>query len=228
MNSKKNILFSKVLILLLILMFFNFSAFSRIYHNGSGSGYDEGSGGSAVGSSNISTITNPIESYIIEGAGSYLKGTVYIQSLLNRVELRDTNGIDDLELTRLVNHALDNITRARETFEKLIETAEATPYNPVVIDLLTHFPYETFMTINSLNPVIFKELESYLFHGDITGTFKRSYAGICSIERLLILIREELSMNRMPLLPVFWKLNEICAETTLFGSFAARVFHEIN
>jgi ribosomal protein L17 len=94
----------------------------------------------------------------------------------------------------------------------------------MMIDRLKHFAYDTLMTIYSLNPVIFKELASYLSRGDITGTFKRSYAATCSIEKLLTLIKQGLSVNR---LPVFWKLNEICAETTLFGSFAARVFHEI-
>jgi hypothetical protein len=221
-------LISKFLISALMLITVNINVFSRIVHNGSGSGYDGGSGGSSVNSSQISNITNSIEGYIIEGAGFYLKGTACIQSLLHRVELQDANSIDNAELTQLVNNALDNISKARETFEKLIETAESTPYNPVVIDRLNRFDYETFMTNNSLNPVIFKELGSYLSHGDITGTFTRSYFSFSRIELLLLSIKSGLSMNRMPVIQVFWELNEVCAETTLFGSYAARVFHEIN
>jgi hypothetical protein len=228
MNSIRNIFFSKGLILLLILLIFNFSAFSRIYHNGSGSGYDDGSGGSSLDTGKVSSISNSIEGYIIDGAGYYLKANAGIQSLLNLVELQDMNGTDDAEMNRSVIAALDNITRAREIFAKLIETAEATPYNPVVIDRLNKFDYDTFMTVNTLNPVIFNELASYLSRGDITGTFKHSYAGLCSLEKLLMSIKEGLSMNQMPLLPVLWQLNETCAQTTLFGSYAARVFYEIN
>jgi hypothetical protein len=228
MNSIRNIFFSKVLILLLILLIFNFSSFSRIYHNGSGSGYDDGSGGSSLDTGKVSSISNSIEGYIVEGAGYYLKSNAGIQSLLNLVELQDMNGTDDAEMTRSVINALDNTTRARETFAKLIETAEATPYNPVVIEWLNHFDYNTFMTINNLNPVVFKELASYLSRGDITGTFKRTYAGICYIEKLLTLISQELSENRVPGMTVLWELNERCAGTSLFGSYAARIFQEIN
>ena len=166
-----------------ILLTTQFNAFALIYCNGSGSGYEGGSGGSSFATGKVSVILNPIESYIIEGAGYYLKGNAYIQSLLNLVELQDMNGINDAELAQLVNNALDNITMARETFAKLIEAAEATPYNQVVIEILHHFDYETFMTVNNLNPVIFKELQSYLSCGDITGTFERSYYRFYNIER---------------------------------------------
>ena len=228
MAAKNKKLISKIIISLLMFITVNIYVFSLIYHNGSGSRYESGSGGSSVETSKASTISNPIEKYIIEGAGHYLKGNASIQSLLNLVELQDMNGIDEAEMMQLVNNALDNIIRARETFAKLIDTTEATPYNPVVIERLHHFDYETFMTINSLNPVIFKELQSYLYRGDITGTFKRSYYKIYNIEWLLVSIQKGLSSNNLPGLPVFWQLNELCADTTLFGSYAARLFYEIN
>ena len=228
MNLITRNLILKVLLVVYISIMVQINLFAYICHNGSGSGYESGSGGSSVETSKASTISNPIENYIIEGAGHYLKGNASIQSLLNLVELQDMNGIDAAEMMQLVNNALDNIIRARETFAKLIDTAEATPYNPVVIERLHHFDYETFMTINSLNPVIFKELQSYLYRCDITGTFKRSYYNIYNIEWLLVSIQKGLSSNNLPGLPVFWQLNELCADTTLFGSYAARLFYEIN
>jgi hypothetical protein len=228
MNLINRNLILKVFLVFSISIMVQINLLSYIYHNGSGSGYEGGSGGSSLDTGKVSSISNSIEGYIIEGAGYYLKANAGIQSLLNLVELQDMNGTDDAEMTRSVIAALDNITRARETFAKLIETAEATPYNPVVIEQLNNFAYDTFMTVNNLNPVIFNELASYLSRGDITGTFKHSYAGLCSLEKLLISIKEGLAMNQMPLLPVLWQLNETCAQTTLFGSYAARVFYEIN
>jgi hypothetical protein len=203
-----------------ILLTAHFSAFSLICHNGSGSGY--GSPGESAG------LNNPIEALIIEGAGYYSQANKYIQMLLNRVELQDINGIDDSEIMQLVDDALENITLARRTYKRLIKSAKFTPCNPEVTDRLKTFAYDTFMTGNRLNRDTFKELVSYLSRGNITGTFKRSYAGICMIQRLLMSIKMALSVNRLPGLPVFWKLNECCAGTTLFGSYAARVFREIN
>jgi hypothetical protein len=198
----------------------HFNVFPYIVHNGSGSGY--GSGGENPG------LTNPVEALVIEGAGYFLQANIDIQLLLNRVELQDIDGIDNSELMQLVNKALENITRTRETYKRLIKTAKSTPYNPLVTERLKNFAYDTFMMDNGLNPVIFKELASYLSRGDITGTFKRTYAGICYIEKLLTLISQELSENRVPGMTVLWELNERCAGTSLFGSYAARIFQEIN
>ncbi len=228
MAAKNKKLISKIFISLLMFITVNIYVFPLIYHNGSGSSYGEEPDEISAAAGKTSAISNPIENYIIAGAGYYLKGNAYIQSLLNLVELQDSNGIDEAELLQMVNNALDNITRARETFAKLIDTAEATPYNPVVIEILHHFDYETFMTVNNLNPVIFKELQSYLSRGDITGTFKRSYYNIYNIEGLLVSIQTGLSSDNLPGLPLLWQLNELCAGTALFGSYAARVFYEIN
>ena len=198
----------------------HFNVFPYIVHNGSGSGY--GSGGENPG------LTNPVEALVIEGAGYYLRANTGIQLLLKKVELQDIDAIDNSELVQLVSNALENITRTRETYKRLIKTAKSTPYNPLVTERLKNFAYDTFMMDNGLNPVVFKELASYLSCGDITGTFKRTYADVCYIERLLTLISQELSENRMPGMPVFWELNESCAGVSLFGSYVARVFQEVN
>jgi hypothetical protein len=203
-----------------ILLTARFNGFSLIYHNGSGSGY--GYPGESGG------ISNPVEALIIEGAGYYFQANTYIQLLLNRVELQDIDGVDNAELVQLVNNALDSTNLARSTSQRLIKTARFSPYNRPVIERLKHFAYDTFMMDNGLNPVTFKELASYLSRGDITGTFRRSYRGICMIHRLLTSIKMSLSVNRPPGMQIYWQLNEFCAGTTLFGSYAARVFNEIN
>jgi hypothetical protein len=203
-----------------ILLTAHFNAFPLIYHNGSGSGF--GSPSESVG------ISNPVEALIIEGAGYYFQANTFIQLLLNRVELQDINGIDNAELAQLADNALDSINLARSTYRRLIKTAGATPYNQTVIHRLKNFAYDTFMMNNGLNPVTFRELKSYLSRGDITGTFRRSYRGMCMIHRLLTSIKMALSKNRPPGMHIYWKLNETCANTTLFGSYSARLFREIN
>ena len=204
----------------IILMLPNNNLLPRISFNGSGSGYDDPNTGS-----DLTKNTASIDSLITESASYYLQGNADIQTLLNRVELQDVKGIDYLEMQRLVNSALANITNARITYEKLVSKAEATPYNPVVIEKLKAFDYDSFMLENRLNETIFKKAAGYLGNGDITGAFRHVLAVVRYMEFLLTAVKTEMDFNR---LEIYWQLNELCAETTLFGSFIARVFHKIN
>ena len=208
----------RISLVFIILLFSNSTLFSRIECNGSGSGYDCPVCIRAESSA-------AIESMIIEGAGYYLQGNSYIQTLLNRVELQDFKEIDLSEMQGLVKSALENITNARLTYEKLVNKAEDTPYNPVVIERLKSFDYKTFMFENRLNEKVFKQVEGYLSAGDITGAFKHVLAVIKKIERLLIVVQTGMDFSRME---PFWKLNESCAEFSMFGSFVARVFYQIH
>jgi hypothetical protein len=203
-----------------ILMLINMNAFSYIYHNGSGSGYEE--------SGEIySEDTYTIETLIISGAGYYLKSNSKIQKFLNLIELQDIIPIDYNEINRLMNLALENIAIARETYENLIILAESTPYKLEFIAKLKNFDYQSYMNEMGLNSVVFNKVREYLEKGDITGSFKHTYSNLCAIEELLTSIKNGTAVNQMPELSLLWKLNETCAESLLFGSYAARVFHII-
>jgi hypothetical protein len=86
------------------------------------------------------------------------------------------------------------------------------------------FDYDAYMKENGLNPFIFKTLSGYLSSGDITGAFKKAHASMAEIKNLLVTIKNDVSVERLPELQVFWKLNELCSETSIFGSYAARIF----
>lgn len=219
MNSINKHPILMVSMVFIILMLFNNNLFSYISFNGSGSGYNDQNSGE-----DLTNNTTTIETLITVGAGYYLQGNSDIQSILNLVELQDVKVMDYQELQGLVNSALENITNSRLIYEKLVETAEITPYNPVVIDKLKSFDYKTFMHENKLNEVVFRKVEGYLSDGDITGTFRYGLSVIHEIEDRLISVKTGMDFNRLEL---YWKLNELCAETTLFGSFIARVFRQI-
>ncbi len=116
---------------------------------------------------------------------------------------------------------------AKETYELLIKTAEATPYNQEVIDKLEKFDYVSFAQANDLNGIIFKEVEQRLGTGDITGCYKNAYAGIYNIEKLLVSMQYEATLSIIPRLPVLWKLNGLCSDTLIFCQYVAMVFHKI-
>jgi hypothetical protein len=207
-----------VSILCIILLFFSNNLFSYIACNGSGSGYVcplcKGVG-----------FPDDIESIIIEGAGYYLQGNSNIQTFLNRMELQDLKELDYLEMQGLINKALENITNSRLAYEKLVNKVETMPYNPVVIEKLKSFDYKTFMIENRLNEKVFKQVVCYLSSGDITGSYKHVLSNIKKIERLLISVQTDMDFSRME---PFWKINELCSEFSLFGSFVSRVFYKIH
>ncbi|MGD2093005.1 MAG: hypothetical protein PVH61_42980 [Candidatus Aminicenantes bacterium] len=220
MNSINRNPILTVSLFFIILILSNNSLLAYISCNGSGSGYDDPDTGE-----DLIKNTASIDTLITEGAGYYLQGNADIQTLLNRVELQDLKGIDYLEMQRLVDSALQHITNARLTYEKLVSKAEATPYNPVVIEQLKSFDYNSFMLENRLNETIFKKAAGYLVDGDITGSFRHVLSVVRYMEFLLTVVKTEMYFNR---LEIYWQLNDLCAETTLFGSFIARVFHQIN
>jgi hypothetical protein len=169
----------------------------------------------------------PMEILLIEGAGYFLQTQSNVQTLLHIVELQDIKFIDYIELNKLVNSTLINIINARLAYEELIKVADITPYNLYVLEKLNKFDYETFMKEKGLNPYIFGTVRDYLVEGDITGTFKHAYINFKEIEQLLLNIQSSVLENRVPDLEILWRVNELCAEETLFGSYIARVFKTI-
>jgi hypothetical protein len=204
-----------------IFILFNMNAFSYVLNNGSGTAYTEGTS-EGIGISNIS-----IEMLIIEGSGYFLKSKADIQSFLNSIEWQDTREINYIALNQVIKNALTNIIQARSAFEELIGVAEATPYNLEVIERLKYFDYDYFMKEYNLNPYVFNIVKEYLMNGDITGTFKYSNDKLKEIEQAILKIQEEISANQLPEVSICWRLNELCAETTLFGSYIARIFKTI-
>ena len=201
------------------MLFFN--SFSRIKNNGSGGGYEE-EDDEKVNGMNIT-----IETYISEGGGYYLSANSDIQTILKTIELQDIQSIDFIELNNVLDKAISKMRNAILTYENLIKKAESTPYNEYVLSLLEDFDYTNFMIEKGLNSVVFMEVEGYLKEGDITGIFKNTYNSFTDILEMLNLIKVEISKNNIPELSIFWRLNETLSESSLFGSYVARVFSAI-
>lgn len=211
----------KIFIFCFSLIMINNYCFPWILGNGAGGGYIEDPQPPGIQG------YIPMEMLLIDGAGYFMKTHSNVQTLLNMVEWQDLKSIDYIEFDRLVNKALIDIINASLAFEELIEVAEVTPYNLDVIDELNRFDYDTYLKENGINPFIFGTVRGYLVKGDITGTFKYLYQRLNEIRQMLLIIRESASENLLPGLPIFWKLNERCAETALFGSYIARIFLSI-
>ncbi|MCP5104899.1 MAG: hypothetical protein GY950_16045 [bacterium] len=222
MKLKKTAL--PVLIGILVILM-NMNAYSYIELNGAGGGYGDGDSGEKAAATNDGN--NPIENYIVVGAGYFLAANADIQVLLRLVELQDIQGMDTGELSVVSARAAANMKNAVNTYEKLVDAAEMTPYNPYVQSALMNFDYDAFMLQNGLNAALFPEVKGFLEKGDITGTFKRTHTALKEILGMLNGLKDGTAQNKLPDVSLLRQLNEACAESSLFGSYVARIFSEI-
>jgi hypothetical protein len=93
---------------------------------------------------------------------------------------------------------------------------------------LKNFDYNQFRVDCGLKIEVFREVESYLKNGDITGAFKRIRSSFKEIISRLETMHEELSQNKIPALNSLWDLNELCSSTLQFGQYVSRVFYKIS
>jgi hypothetical protein len=215
-----------VLLVTFTAVIFAVNAYPFIFANGAGGGYG---GNGDEGSTGIQSVDYQSIEYYIQAAGTYyLEANSNIQTILKLVEQQEIRGVNYFEMQMVVNRALYYMQMAKQTYWKLILEAEATPYNETALAKLRDFDYESFMEKNSFNPVLFDLVRQYLQNGDITGMFKRTYADVSVMIDLLVNIRDTVSQYRLPSISLFRQLNERQALASVFGSYAARVFSEIN
>ncbi len=217
---KKTFTIFPVLLIGIFIVLFQMNVYSYINNNGAGKGYD-GDGKDAA----VMNIT--IETYIRQGAVYFLDANSEIQTLLKWVELQDIQGVDMEQLTLVLDSAAVNMKNAVATYEQLIREAEITPYNQSVQAALKSFNYDSFMLENQLNQTLFQQVKEFLKKGDITGVLKRTHSGFTGILEMLHSLKQGISGGTLPDASVFRRLNETCAEVSLFGSYAADVFSAI-
>lgn len=215
-----------VLLVTFTAVIFVLNAYPYINLNGAGSGYGEGGDDDSTGIQSVDY--QSIEYYIQAGGTYYLEANSQVQTLLKLVEQQDIHGVNYFEMQFVVNRALYNMQMAKQTYEQLIRKAENTPYNENFLAQLREFDYDSFMQKNSLNPVLFDLVRQYLQNGDITGMFKRTYADVTVMIDLLVNIRDSVYQYGLPGISLFRQLNEKQALSSVFGSYTARVFSEIN
>lgn len=221
MNKKKKNLVLKAFVGLFLAGVFSMNLCPCICANGAGDGY------SNEGSAGKSTRSSMIETYIIEGGGSFLNAQSDILLFLNKIEMSALKGIDFSELQAIIHNAIYHMREAKLSYDNLIKVAEVTPYNTGVINKLVSFNYNEFCDEKNLNPIIFKKVKEYLNAGDITGTYRKINSKFNKILGLLDVIKSEISLNKTPELADLWKLYQECSHTLLFGQYIAEVFYEI-
>lgn len=206
-----------LLALVLTLVVFNAKGYTYVKANYSPIGFEPPEGKSNA----------PLEQYVVEGAGYFLNAYSDVLLLLNRVETADVQGIDYPGMQEILARAVSRMEMAKTAYTHLKETADITPYNPMVIETLISFDYDGFCEENHLIGSIFDEVKNYLAGGDIRGIYTQMLSDTENILLLLYSIQKEVDAQQMPKLKDFWKLNQWCSHSLLSGQYVSQIFYNI-
>jgi hypothetical protein len=223
MRYLKNFTILKILLAITFLSMLSTNSFTYWYANGSGTTYNS----SSEGLSSPSSLVDDIDQYIVEGAGYFLDSYSYTLQFMRKVELSANRELNYTELSQLLDTALGNMKQARDTYKRLQETAEVTPYNPVVIEELKNFDYDRYCENNGLNKEIFTGVKSYLIDGRVTEIYGKLLADMDAMLYLLKLIKKNIDSNLFPPVKSVRKLNQTYSTALLFGQYVADVFTDL-
>lgn len=219
MNFAKKRIFTLIITVTLWLSLSGY-LFPAIMHNGAGTAYDE------TGSKQSISL-NSIENLIVTAAGYYLNAEAHIQKLLVIFELQNTQGFNSATLDPVINTTLANLLKARDTYQQITYQATTTPYNISMQKVLKSFAFDALCRNEGLNRTVFTLVSKSLKKGDVTSLFKRNVQQLNEMIRLMKQIKKDFAAGKVPQTNLLWKLNEISADTSLFGSYTAMIFARI-
>ena len=168
-----------------------------------------------------------IKTLIIFAGGHFLKSHAGFQEFLQKIELAELTGTDYNELQDILNGAIGEIESAKTTYYNLKNLAAATPYNQTVIDALAFFNYTGFLNENSLNSIIFCEVENLFKNGNVTGLYEDAYEMIVAISELLQPVKNDIDQSIFPDIALLWQVNQIYFNFYLKGQYASMIFKNL-
>jgi len=212
---------------LIIVLFFGsgFYVHARLVANHSEGAFDDPNPPQTAGAYPTASLT--IRELIIKGAGAFLKAQADINSLSEKVELSDLDGVYWAVIQGVVNAALENMYQARYYYRELEIKANQTPYNFNVIIKLIYFHYDCFQYENGLIKDVFSEVKGYLSNGDIRGAYSHISAYFDTLIYILEVIKKDVDAGTIPANAVMWELNQTGAKVHMFGQYIARVFEAL-
>jgi len=217
-----------VSLFLIMVLFFGsgFYAHARLFSNSTDGGFDDDPNTpQTAGAYPASSLT--IRELIIKGAGAFFKAQGDINTLSDKVELSDLDGVNWDVIQEAVYAALENMYQARYYYRELEIKANQTPYNFNVIIKLIYFHYDCFQYENDLIKDVFNEVKGYLSKGDIRGAYSHISAYFDTIIGILETVKKDVDAGTIPANAVMWDLNQITVKVHMFGQYLARVFEAL-
>lgn len=164
---------------------------------------------------------------IVDSAAFFMDSYSDYLKFLVRIERAETGEFDFSVADLILSETVGKLGYSVENYTLLIQRAESTPYDLMMVEKLLIFNYDGFSKQFNLNPFIFEDVRAYLSKGKIREMY---HEALKCTESLLIKIEAvqfEILKGRMPRIAALHELNQDYAHIMLFGEYAARVFQEL-
>jgi hypothetical protein len=225
MNKKTRIIGVIALMIMSVIFTGNLSVFGRIHGNHTEEAFDE----SPLDAGTVDSVNADmlIRELIMRGAAHFLKSGADINTLSERIEMTDLEGVDYYGLYNAANNAILNMEMTAYYYRQLIAKADITPYNQTVIAELNQFDYRNFRKAKGLSKEVFDLVEQYLAAGDVRAAYRRIQDDVNHLLDRLYNIRWMIYWGYLPETETIWNLNQDNMNCHLFGQYLSRVFQEI-
>jgi hypothetical protein len=83
------------------------------------------------------------------------------------------------------------------------------------------------MEKNNLNQQVFKQVETLLSQGNVTGVYEQIFLDTGVILEALYGVKQEIDQNLFPTIYNLWNLNQLYSNSLFFGQYTAMLFKAI-
>ena len=222
MKGQKKHLMPRVIMGVLILMLLNLNLTGIMWYNHTDISFQESAGKGSCPSE------KSIRDYILKGAECFGGSYSSFLFFLKKIEEAERKYPDYNELRKVFNAAVEKMRQTRNVYKQLKQRSEVTPYNPVIIDKLSNFDYDTFSKKEKVTKSIFKQVEAFLNEGKIREMYGEALSHTEHILCMANAVSKKLEDDIFPGVPSLHALNQAYDRYMRFGKYAARVFEEIN
>lgn len=166
--------------------------------------------------------------------GELIKEAAYYFLNSNSKYLETLKCIEFEEFSTLTDEtmysAVDLMTNANDTYEQLCVLLSIAEWDKAYLESLKKFDYSEFQKAKGLNSTVFNEVKEYLSEGDVKGLFGnlKDRTAVLLAELIKVTpVVEAKSFDSAADIDKLWRINQMYAETLLFGQYAAEVFYAI-
>jgi hypothetical protein len=163
----------------------------------------------------------------MEAATLFLNSNADTYLLLGEVEKYYNSYFDFSSALVYSGSAAQKLADAESIYVEIKHAIKRGGVLPEMVAKLATFDYLGFAEANDLNREVMLEVSYYLASGDIAGLVSRNIDNLRHIQKLYSKINLNLRQFTLPPIHSFWSLLNQYSQATLFGNYAALVFHNI-
>ena len=163
---------------------------------------------------------------VSEAGALFLKAGRDYQDFLHYVEQSEYSAVDGSNLINSLDNAIKNMEEANARYYDIWKISTTLEANPLALELLASFDYQTFREKNQLIPGIFKKVKSFLKKGNVEGVYEYLTIETGVLLQKLTLLKARLDGNNLDL-PLCWEINQLQLKNLLLGQYISQVFAEI-